>query len=36
MIPDRVTEDLRKVLQKDLIKIMNREVDIDYPITQKS
>ncbi len=35
MIPDRVEPGIKKRLQKELIKIMNRDVDIDYPITQR-
>ena len=35
MIPDRVTPDLKKKLQAELKQIMNREVEIDYPITVK-
>lgn len=34
MIPDRVTENIKKELQKDLTNIMKREVEIDYPITE--
>jgi peptide deformylase len=34
MIPDRVSEELRKMLKKDLKYIMDREVEIDYPITE--
>lgn len=34
MIPDRVNEDIKKKLQKDLTKITNREVEIDYPVTE--
>ncbi len=36
MIPDRVTPRIRKKLQKELIAIMNRNVDVDYPITEKN
>ncbi|MBI3122957.1 MAG: peptide deformylase [Ignavibacteriales bacterium] len=35
MIPDRVAADIKKKLQGDLTKIMNREVEIDYEITEK-
>lgn len=35
MIPDRVASDIKKKLQSDLNKIMNREVEIDYEITEK-
>ncbi|MDP3581801.1 MAG: peptide deformylase [Ignavibacteria bacterium] len=35
MIPDRVASDVKKKLQSDLNKIMNREVEIDYEITEK-
>ena len=35
MIPDRVASDVKKKLQSDLTKIMNREVEIDYEITEK-
>ncbi len=34
MIPDRVAEDVKKTLQKDLSNIINREVEIDYPISE--
>ncbi|MBX3007771.1 MAG: peptide deformylase [Melioribacteraceae bacterium] len=34
MIPDRVEESLRESLKGDLIKIQNREVETDYPITE--
>ncbi|MCX6174189.1 MAG: peptide deformylase [Ignavibacteriales bacterium] len=34
MIPDRVAEDVKKNLQKDLSNIIKREVEIDYPITE--
>ncbi|MBZ0178814.1 MAG: peptide deformylase [Melioribacteraceae bacterium] len=36
MIPDRVSPRARKKMQSELHKIMNREVDIDYPITGKN
>ena len=32
MIPDRVTEKNKKELQKDLSNIINRDIEIDYPI----
>lgn len=35
MIPDRVAADIKKKLQKSLKDIRNRNVDIDYPITDK-
>lgn len=35
MIPDRVASAVKKKLQGDLTKIMNREVEIDYEITSK-
>ena len=35
MIPDRVSADIKKKLQEHLNKIMNREVEIDYEITEK-
>ncbi len=35
MIPDRVTSQLRKKLEKELIQIRNREVEVSYPITTK-
>lgn len=35
MIPDRVAPQLKQKLQGELIKIMKREVDIDYPITER-
>jgi hypothetical protein len=34
MIPDRVSEEIRKMLKKDLKHIMDREINIDYPITE--
>jgi peptide deformylase len=35
MIPDRVNDKVKKNLQKELESISNREVKIDYPITEK-
>jgi len=35
MIPDRVSSSIKKKLQSDLNKIINREVEIDYQITEK-
>ncbi|MBU0558597.1 MAG: peptide deformylase [Bacteroidetes bacterium] len=35
LIPDRVDQKLKKMLQKELAQIMNREADINYPITEK-
>ncbi len=35
MIPDRVEPREKRKLQKDLMKIMKREVEIDYPITER-
>lgn len=35
LIPDRVASSVKKKLQGDLNKIMNREVEIDYDITEK-
>lgn len=35
MIPDRVSSSVKKKLQVDLNKIINREVEIDYDITEK-
>ncbi len=34
MIPDRVDEELKKQLKEELTKIKNREIKIDYPITE--
>jgi peptide deformylase len=34
MIPDRVSDDVRKKLSGELNKIMKREVEIDYPVTE--
>ncbi len=34
IIPDRVAENIKKQLQKDLNKIVNREIEIDYPIAE--
>jgi len=34
MIPDRVADDVKKKLSKELSSIMNREVEIEYPITE--
>ncbi len=36
LIPDRVSPRTRKKMQSELQKIMNRDVDIDYPITGKN
>jgi len=35
MIPDRVNENIKKKLQKQLRDISDRKVEIDYPITEK-
>ena len=35
MIPDRVEANMKKKLQGELSKIMNREIKIDYEITEK-
>ena len=35
MIPDRVTEKQRKKMQDFLMKIKNREIFCEYPITDK-
>ena len=35
MIPDRVAADVKKKLSLELSNIMNREVEIEYPITEK-
>lgn len=35
MIPDRVAEDVKKNLAEELNLIKNREVDVDYPITNR-
>ncbi len=34
MIPDRVTGDVKNKLKEELNKIMNRDVEVDYPITE--
>ncbi|MHB8906474.1 MAG: peptide deformylase [Melioribacteraceae bacterium] len=34
MIPDRVAEDVKTKLSAELANIMNREVEIEYPITE--
>jgi len=34
-IPDRLADDVKKLLKDDLQKIKNREVDISYPITMR-
>jgi peptide deformylase len=34
MFIDRIDEDERKILKQDLIDIKNRNIDIDYPITE--
>jgi peptide deformylase len=34
MIPDRVSDDVKKKLRNELNKIMHREVEIDYPVTE--
>lgn len=33
MIPDRVAQDIKKKLKGELTDIMNRNMDVDYPIT---
>lgn len=35
MIPDRVEPETKKKLQKELLRIMKREIDVDYPVTEK-
>lgn len=35
MIPDRVESEIKKQMQNNLLRIMKREVDVDYPITEK-
>lgn len=35
MIPDRVNEDIKKMLSEELKLIKNREVKVDYEITEK-
>lgn len=35
MIPDRVESETKKRLQKELLRIMKREVEVDYPIVEK-
>jgi len=35
MIPDRVTPRIKKKLQSELTKIMKRDIDIDYPVTER-
>lgn len=35
MIPDRVSPQIKKELKKELMRIMKREVEIDYPITDR-
>jgi len=35
MIPDRVTPDLKKKMQKELLRIMKRQIEPDYIITEK-
>ena len=34
MIPDRVDEDLKNKLKQELTRIMYRDIEIDYPITE--
>lgn len=34
MIPDRVADDVKKKIKKELSNIMSRNVEIDYPITE--
>jgi peptide deformylase len=34
MIPDRVNDKIKKELQQNLLNITNREIEIDYPITE--
>jgi len=35
MIPDRVSPEIKKKLQAELMRIMKREIDISYPITDR-
>ena len=35
MIPDRIDEEEKKRIKKELKKIMNRKIKVDYPITEK-
>jgi len=35
MIPDRVTPELRRKLKNELIKIMRRQVECDYDLTER-
>ncbi|MCF8241472.1 MAG: peptide deformylase [Melioribacteraceae bacterium] len=35
MIPDRVVSEIKKKLQKDLLRIMKREIEVPYPITER-
>lgn len=35
MIPDRVDSEIKKKLSDDLNKIINREIDISYPVTER-
>lgn len=35
MIPDNISGEVKKTLQKDLLRIMKRQVDINYEITEK-
>ena len=35
MIPDRVNQEIKKLLKKELEKIENRTMEVNYPITQK-
>lgn len=35
MIPDRVDDEVKKMLQKELERIKKRKVEVDYPITEK-
>ena len=35
MIPDRVNQEIKKLLKKELEKIENRTMEVNYPVTQK-
>jgi peptide deformylase len=36
LIPDRVDPQVKRKMQKQLVKMLRRDVDVDYPITEKS
>ena len=35
MIPDRVDKESRKKMQRELVRMMRRDIEVDYPITER-